>query len=99
MRIEFLDPECTTAIVTRGWFRPKWARVARLATSGHLAGHATPDGEWHFTATNRRVAEVDSIIEHALNAAARKAARKRDDDRDWLDTGKFPRARLVERKS
>jgi hypothetical protein len=99
MKIEWLNTDLTEAIVTRGWWRPKWTRVVRTC------GSPVPSYNWWFTATERRVSDVDYHLARAVEVAREAEMKRREreanriaDDRDWLDTGRFPRARLIERK-
>lgn len=95
MKIEWLDPErCHEAIVTRGWFRKRQARVVWFVATVH--------GEWSgwmYALNGERCEEwlSTALYEADANERARRLAeRKRS---AWQPVDKFPRASLVERKS
>lgn len=88
MKIEFLNPECTEAIVTRGWWRKRQAHVERGSY------------RWQFVSTGR---QVSAWVNARIDAAFSREIRRRDDEvnagREWVDTAPFPKARLLERRS
>lgn len=99
MKIEWLNDECTEAIVTRGWFRKRWAHVKRgnRLVSGDYSD--TYRDCWVFAATGRYVGwRTDSALDGDI--ARRKAQRERDRiaGKEWVPVPALPAARLVERK-
>lgn len=89
MKIEWLNAECTEAIVTRGWWR--WKRQA----------HVKRDGGWFFAVSGRYVSQ--SII-RALQKAHERAKRDEDRrkvDADWTPVrrARLPEARLIDRSA
>lgn len=92
MTIEWLDEECTEAIVTRGWFRKESAEVIR--NHGGQNNH----WNWYFKNTGRCVCDVDYSLGETIESRRDWARKRIADSRDWVDTGRFPKARLLERK-
>lgn len=96
MKISWLNEDCTEAIVTRGWWRPKSAEVKRIEMPEPQ--HPPKDG-WVFANTGRHVILVDFWLAGELESCRTKELERRANDRDWLDTGRFPRAQVVGRKT
>lgn len=94
MKIEWLNADCTEAIVTRGWWRPK-------STVVHLSADTLTDlrARWMFSATRRVVQDVNWTLAGELSASYRKALRDAADSTDWTDTGRMPKARLLGRRA
>lgn len=95
MKIQWLNPECTSAVITRGWFRKRTAIVQRTWNAEWREWH------WHF-ASGRYVSDSDKKLAVSLTEARQDeldrqidARRKQDDQRDWVDTGSFPKARAL----
>lgn len=90
MKIQFLNTDCTEAVVTRGWFRPMRAHVVFKPT----------DGWWYFALTERRLDHsADSKLCRRMNAEKFAQREREYAGKEWIPVDRFPRARLVERKS
>jgi hypothetical protein len=94
MKIQFLTPDCTEAVVTRGllW----WKRQALVLRGPHAV---TDLYGWTFAITGRVVAHVDFYLAQLIHAARNRAMSDAADRSDWQETDRIPRARLVERGS
>jgi hypothetical protein len=86
MKILWLDEHCTRAIVTRGWFRKRSAAVTREAND---AAHV-----WRF-ASGREVYDSDWYLSRELERHRIRELHNRAEQRDWIDTGRIPTARLL----
>jgi hypothetical protein len=87
MTIRWLNPDCTEAIITRGvlW----WQRQA------HVIRYCE---HWTFVASGRRVLDADWWLCHKIEKQHRRELQRIADNRDWIDTARFPKARLLENK-
>lgn len=90
MKIEWLNADCTEAIVTRGWFRKSQARVRWHAS--------TEKSGWRYAANDEQCEDWLCAALYDADARERRIrteARKRS---AWQPVARFPKARLLERK-
>lgn len=87
MTIRWLNSDCTEAVITRGvlW----WQRQAHVVRYGD---------HWMFVASGRRVLDADWWLCHELEKQQKRELHRRADNTDWIDTARFPKARLLENK-
>lgn len=92
MKIEFLNADCTEAIVTRGWFAKRQAHVVRVSDIHNNCW------AWRFVASERRVVDSDWSLARELEHSRGAELIRRAEEKDWRPvTGQFPKARLLKR--
>lgn len=88
MKIQWLNPDRTRAILTKGWFRKRWAEVYQSQTTFH----------WYYTTTNQRVDDslACGLWESRDGKREPRAVQPRRVN-PWQPVSTLPQARLVER--
>ena len=86
MRIEWLNGEMTEALVIKGWFRKRQARLLRTEYYGPV---------WKFAVSGN---EAGGSLRRALESERRREERRREIDRDWQPVESLPSARLLRGK-